>query len=107
MQALFADIPAALANSVEIAKRCSLVLELGVNRLPRFPTPGTVSIEQYLREQAEAGLEKRLHVLFPEIGVYASKLPTYQNRLDFEVDTIIQMGFAGYFLIVADFIAGR
>lgn len=104
MQALFADIPAALANSIEIAKRCSLVLELSVNRLPRFPTPGAVSIEQYLREQAEAGLEKRLHVLFPEIEVYASKLPKYQERLDFEVNTIIQMGFAGYFLIVADFI---
>ncbi|SDY23104.1 DNA polymerase III subunit alpha [Nitrosomonas sp. Nm33] len=104
MQALFADIPSALANSVEIAKRCSLVLELGVNRLPIFPTPGTVSIEQYLREQAEAGLEKRLCVLFPDAGVYASKLPKYQDRLGFEVNTIIQMGFAGYFLIVADFI---
>ncbi|MCO6428669.1 DNA polymerase III subunit alpha [Nitrosomonas communis] len=104
MRALFADIPAALANSVEIAKRCTVVFELGVNCLPLFPTPGAVSIEQYLCEQAEIGLEKRMRVLFPDAEVYASQLPKYQARLDFEVNTINQMGFAGYFLIVADFI---
>lgn len=104
MQTLFADIPSALANSVEIAKRCTLSLELGVNRLPRFPTPDGVSIEQYLRDQAEIGLEKRLRVLFPEESDRAVQIPKYQARLDFEVNTIIQMGFSGYFLIVADFI---
>lgn len=102
MQALFADIPEALANSVEIAKRCNLQLELGINRLPLFPVPDTVSIEEYLRNQALLGLKQRLQGL-PESEIN-SKLPTYQARLDFEVDTIIQMGFAGYFLIVADFI---
>lgn len=104
MQALFADVPSALTNSVEIAKRCTLSLELGVNRLPRFPTPDAVSIEHYLRTEAEMGLEKRMRALFPAENVYASQLPKYQERLDFEVNTIIQMGFAGYFLIVADFI---
>ena len=104
MQRLFADIPVALANSVEIAKRCTLIFELGVNRLPLFPIPGAVSIEQYLREQAEIGLEKRMRILFPDAAACASQIPKYQARLDFEVNTIIQMGFAGYFLIVADFI---
>lgn len=102
MQALFADIPEALANSVEIAKRCNLQLELGINRLPLFPIPDTASIEAYLRNQALSGLKLRLQDL-PE-SEFNSKLLTYQARLNFEVDTIIQMGFAGYFLIVADFI---
>jgi DNA polymerase III subunit alpha len=101
---LFSDMPSALANSVEIAKRCSLMLELGVNRLPDFPTPAGVSIEQYLREQAHAGLATRLKQLFPEAQQLADKQAVYKSRLDFEVETIIQMGFAGYFLIVADFI---
>lgn len=101
---LFADIPSALANTIEIAKRCNLVLELGVNRLPLFPTPNNESLDAYLRDQAEIGLEKRMADLFPDAQVRADKLPKYQARLDFEVKTIIQMGFPGYFLIVADFI---
>lgn len=104
MCALFSDVPEALANSVEIARRCSLMLELGVNRLPVFPTPGSMSIEQYLREQAQTGLEARLQQLFSKAEQRTGKQPAYQARLDFEVETIIQMGFAGYFLIVADFI---
>ncbi|MEK7302434.1 MAG: DNA polymerase III subunit alpha, partial [Pseudomonadota bacterium] len=101
---LFADIPSALANTIEIAKRCNLVLELGVNRLPLFPTPNNESLEQYLRDQAASGLIQRMASLFPDVEVRDSKIPKYQSRLDFEVNTIIQMGFAGYFLIVADFI---
>ncbi|PTQ66478.1 DNA polymerase-3 subunit alpha [Nitrosomonas oligotropha] len=101
---LFADIPSALANTIEIAKRCNLVLELGVNRLPLFPTPNNESLDEYLRDQAEIGLEKRMAELFPDAQVRADKLPKYQARLEFEVKTIIQMGFPGYFLIVADFI---
>lgn len=101
---LFADIPSALANTIEIAKRCNLVLELGVNRLPLFPTPDNESLEQYLRDQAASGLIQRMASLFPDVEVRDSKIPKYQSRLDFEVNTIIQMGFAGYFLIVADFI---
>ena len=101
---LFADIPSALANTIEIAKRCNLVLELGVNRLPLFPTPNNESLDEYLRDQAQIGLEKRMAELFPDAQVRADKLPEYQARLEFEVKTIIQMGFPGYFLIVADFI---
>ena len=66
MAALFADIPSALANTVEVAKRCNLALELGVNRLPLFPTPNNESLELYLRNQASAGLEKRMKALFPD-----------------------------------------
>ncbi|SFE21163.1 DNA polymerase III subunit alpha [Nitrosomonas sp. Nm166] len=104
MTQLFADIPSALANTIEIAKRCNLVLELGVNRLPLFPTPNNESLDHYLRTQAEAGLERRMISLFPDTEVRTGKMPKYQARLEFEVNTIIQMGFAGYFLIVADFI---
>ena len=104
MSELFADIPAALANSVEIAKRCNLILELGVNHLPLFPTPHNESLEQYLHDQALTNLEERMHTLFPDADMRNTQLPKYHTRLDFEVSTIIQMGFAGYFLIVADFI---
>lgn len=104
MAELFSDVPAALANSVEIARRCSLLLDLNITRLPTFPTPAGVSIEQYLHEQAQTGLEARLKQLFPQPEILDSKRPLYQSRLNFEVDTIIQMGFPGYFLIVADFI---
>ena len=104
MTELFSDIPTALANSVEIARRCSLLLDLNITRLPTFPTPAGVSIEQYLHKQAQTGLEARLKQLFPQPEILDSKRPIYQSRLDFEVATIIQMGFPGYFLIVADFI---
>lgn len=104
MAQLFADIPSALTNTIEIAKRCNLVLELGINRLPLFPTPNNESLDQYLRDQASAGLRKRMLQLFPDDHVRTEKLQRYQSRLEFEVNTIIQMGFAGYFLIVADFI---
>lgn len=101
---LFADIPSALANTIEIAKRCNLELELGINRLPLFPTPNNESLDQYLRDQAMIGLQHRMLHLFSDDEVRSSKLERYQSRLEFEVNTIIQMGFAGYFLIVADFI---
>ncbi|MGH8763650.1 MAG: DNA polymerase III subunit alpha [Nitrosospira sp.] len=104
MAALFADIPSALANSVELAKRCNLTLELGVNRLPLFPTPNNESLELYLRDQAHAGLDERLNVLFPDAARRDANVSKYRARLDFEATTIVQMGFAGYFLIVADFI---
>ncbi len=104
MSELFADIPAALANSVEIAKRCNLILELGINHLPLFPTPHNESLEQYLHDQALTGLEDRMRTLFPDTDICNAQVPKYRTRLDFEVSTIIQMGFAGYFLIVADFI---
>ncbi|MCK5435770.1 MAG: DNA polymerase III subunit alpha, partial [Nitrosomonadaceae bacterium] len=104
METLFADIPVALANSVEIAKRCNHTLELGVNRLPLFPTPNNESLEKYLHDQALAGLVSRMRALFPDSVRREAKMPQYRARLDFEATTIVQMGFAGYFLIVADFI---
>ncbi|HYX74937.1 MAG TPA: DNA polymerase III subunit alpha, partial [Steroidobacteraceae bacterium] len=97
MAALFADVPEALANSLEIARRCSLVLTLGEARLPQYPLPAGVSTEQFLREQSERGLVAR----FPQA---AQAPPRYRERLERELDVICQMGFAGYFLIVADFI---
>ena len=102
--ALFADMPEALANSVEIAKRCNLSLTLGKNYLPQFPTPNGESLNDYLIAEAKRGLLKRLEVLYPDEAVRAAKQPAYDTRLDFETGVINQMGFAGYFLIVADFI---
>lgn len=104
MAELFADIPSALSNSVEIAKRCNLTLTLGKNYLPQFPTPNGESLEEYLIAESRAGLAKRLDLLYPDAQLRAEKERAYQARLDFEVNVIVQMGFAGYFLIVADFI---
>ncbi|MBP0591687.1 DNA polymerase III subunit alpha [Paraburkholderia sp. LEh10] len=104
MAALFADIPSALANTVEIAKRCSLTLELGKPKLPLFPTPDGMSLDDYLVQLSKEGLEKRLEQLFPDQAERDAQRETYYARLDFECGTIIKMGFPGYFLIVADFI---
>ncbi|MBA3031756.1 MAG: DNA polymerase III subunit alpha [Gammaproteobacteria bacterium] len=104
MAALFADLPEALANSVEIAQRCNLTVELGKNRLPEFPIPPGVSLEDYLAEITQAGLEKRLAQLYPDPETREAERPRYAERLAFEIKTIVQMGFPGYFLIVADFI---
>ena len=101
---LFADMPEALTNSVEIAKRCNLTLTLGKNYLPKFPTPNGESLNDYLIAEAKRGLLKRLEVLFPDQNLRAEKQAAYEARLDFETGVINQMGFAGYFLIVADFI---
>lgn len=142
MSELFADLPAALENTLEIAKRCNLEFDLGKPQLPAFPTEAGVSMDQALRDQAQQGLLKRLnlHVAADakaEVNVNAESVPLldeqlssaaatpassnenisfesavaqdlvpteYAQRLAFECDTIIKMGFPGYFLIVADFI---
>ena len=104
MAALFADLPEAVENTVEIAKRCSLSIELGKSRLPIFPTPAGVSLDEYLAEQSRLGLEQRLEQLFPDAAERDAQRPKYAERLEFEIKTIQQMGFPGYFLIVADFI---
>lgn len=104
MQARFADLPSALANSVAIAQQCNLTLELGKNRLPDFPTPNGESLDEYLRIASRRGLEARLAKLYPDEDVRAEQAPRYHDRLEIELNTIIQMGFPGYFLIVADFI---
>jgi DNA polymerase-3 subunit alpha len=104
MAELFADLPEALDNAVEIARRCNLSVELGKSRLPDFPTPDGVSLDDYLATQSRDGLAKRLLHLFPDPAERESQLSRYAERLEFEIRTIQQMGFAGYFLIVADFI---
>ncbi|HZX27423.1 MAG TPA: DNA polymerase III subunit alpha [Telluria sp.] len=104
MAELFADLPGALANSVEIAKRCSLTLTLGKPQLPNFPTPPGMTIDDYLVAESKAGLEKRLVDLYPNPEERERQRPRYEERLKFETDTIIKMKFPGYFLIVAEFI---
>ncbi len=104
MSALFADAPEALANTVEIAKRCNLVIELGKNYLPNFPTPDQSSLDTYLIAQSHIGLAARLKSLYPDDINREAKRAEYETRLEFECKIINQMGFAGYFLIVADFI---
>ena len=100
---LFADIPEALANSVEIAKRCNVTIRLYEYFLPNFPT-GDMSIEDFLVDCSQKGLEERLEFLFPDPAVRAEKRGEYDERLDVELKVINQMGFPGYFLIVMEFI---
>lgn len=106
MAELFADLPEALANSVAIAQRCSVEIELGNYQLPDYPIPSGQTEADFFRTAAHDGLSNRLAALTE--GVSAPKrtidAEAYRERLDFELNTIIQMGFPGYFLIVMDFI---
>jgi len=104
MAAAFADVPEALANAVAIAQRCNLALPLDRNYLPEFPTPAGVTLDDHLRREAAAGLARRLEALYPDADARAARRDAYDERLAFETKTIVQMGFSGYFLIVADFI---
>jgi DNA polymerase-3 subunit alpha len=112
MEALFADIPSAVQNTVEIAKRCSLSLVLGKPQLPNFPVPeveieGTrerMEPQAYFRYASHEGLKERMLHLYPDAGEREKQMPRYVERLEFELNTILKMGFPGYFLIVADFI---
>ncbi|MBY8124819.1 DNA polymerase III subunit alpha [Vibrio fluvialis] len=100
---LFADIPEALENSVEIAKRCNVTVRLGEYFLPAFPTEGMAETE-YLVKKSREGLEDRLEFLFPDPAVRTERRPAYDERLEIELQVINQMGFPGYFLIVMEFI---
>ena len=100
---LFEDIPEALQNSVEIAKRCNVTVHLGEYFLPNFPT-GDMKIEDFLVEKSKQGLEERLEFLFPDPEVRAQRRPEYDERLEIELKVVNQMGFPGYFLIVMEFI---
>ena len=102
MIALFSDIPEALENSVEIARRCSVPLSLGQVFLPKFPVPANLKVEDYFLNQANQGLKCRLIKLKIKDNL---KQKDYQERLETEISIIVKMGFADYFLIVADFIA--
>ena len=100
---LFADIPAALENTVLIAQRCNVTIKLGEYFLPQFPT-GELSTEEFLVKKAREGLEERLVFLFPDEKVRSENRAKYDERLQIELDVINQMGFPGYFLIVMEFI---
>ena len=104
MKTLFADIPEALQNTVEIAKRCNVALTLGKYFLPHFSVPEGYTTDSYLIESAKLGLEERLKILFDvSAPTFATVRLAYDARLKHELDVIIKMGFPGYFLIVADF----
>ena len=105
MLALFADIPEALENTVEIAKRCNLKLTLGQNFLPDFPVPAGMSLGELMANESKKGLEERL-LQYPAVGKGTDEenRKVYYERLDTELKVITDMGFPGYFMIVADFI---
>jgi DNA polymerase-3 subunit alpha len=100
---LFSDIPEALENSVEIAKRCNVTVRLGEYFLPAFPTDGMEETE-FLIKKSQQGLEERLEFLFPDPNTRAQRRPEYDERLQVELEVINNMGFPGYFLIVMEFI---
>ncbi|BBI48311.1 hypothetical protein HORIV_07320 [Vreelandella olivaria] len=110
MAALFADIPEALENSVMIAERCSVDVRLGEIFLPEFGIPEGMTQDEFFRKVSHDGLTERLDFLFPaeryprDSEEYQAIDQRYRDRLEFELNVIIQMGFPGYFLIVMDFI---
>lgn len=103
MQELFADIPEAIENTVEIAKRCNVTVRLGEYFLPEFPT-GDLTTEEFLVQRSREGLEERLQFLFSDEEERQKQRPAYDERLQVELDVINNMGFPGYFLIVMEFI---
>ncbi|MET0379528.1 MAG: DNA polymerase III subunit alpha [Spongiibacteraceae bacterium] len=110
MAELFSDIPEALQNTVEIAKRCSVEIKLGTPFLPDYPVPDGMTMAEFFRQLSHAGLDERLDFLCKTKAFDANAndfgeiQQRYRDRLDFELNVIIQMGFPGYFLIVMDFI---
>jgi len=106
MAVLFADLPEAVENTVEVARRCSIEVTLGKSFLPAFPVPAGMTTADFLRVEAARGLEERLASMAAAPALLVRQLPRqeYLDRLALELDVICQMGFEGYFLIVADFI---
>lgn len=104
MASRFADVPSAIENTIEIARRCNLTLELGTPRLPAFPTPDGITLDDYLVQLSEEGLAERMSRFYPDETERKQRYPEYLERLQWECQTIVSMGFPGYFLIVADFI---
>ena len=104
MQALFADIPAAVTNTVEVAQRCHLALHMGEYFLPQFPIPQGDTTDSYFSRICREGLQVRLAQLQRAQAWSETKIQEYKDRLEIEIDVILKMGFPGYFLIVADFI---
>lgn len=105
MAELFSDIPEAIANTVEIAKRCNVTIQMGKYFLPEYPIPEGMTEAEFFRKISHEGLEERLErILDKSAPDYAERRKVYDDRLTFELDIIVQMGFPGYFLIVMDFI---
>lgn len=104
MRELFADIPQAIENTVVVAQRCSLDGVLQKPQLPVFPTPEGMSLDEYMVQLSHEGLERRLEFLYPDKEERDRKRPEYVERLEYELKTITEMKFPGYFLIVQDFI---
>lgn len=107
MSELFSDMPAVIDNTLELAKRCNVIIQMGHHDLPAFPIPEGDTIETFFRHTAQEGLEQRLDKLYPiekRDETWAEKRKPYDERLEFELTTILNMGFPGYFLIVMDFI---
>lgn len=105
MESLFEDLPEAIANTLEIARRCSMLVPLGRVCLPEYPVPDGMTMDEFFRETSHRGLDERLEVIRQNATEPADELDRrYRERLDFELDTILSMGFPGYFLIVMDFI---
>lgn len=105
MAELFSDIPEAIANTVEIAKRCTINIQMGKYFLPEYPVPDGLTEAEFFRKISHEGLDERLErILDKSAADYAERRKVYEDRLNFELDIIIQMGFPGYFLIVMDFI---
>ncbi len=109
MALLFADLPSAITNTVEIARRCNLEIELGKYYLPNYPVPAGLGLEEFLEQCVQEGLDKRMQIVRErEPGFQTEQAPSlekeYAERMRFELDVINQMGFPGYFLIVMEFI---
>ena len=106
METLFSDLPEAIDNTFEIAKRCNLSLTLGENYLPEYPIPGGLTANDYLKQQSHLGLENKFKLMLKghQDTINQSDYALYRDRLNYELEIIIEMDFSGYFLIVMDFI---
>ena len=106
METLFSDLPEAINNTFEIAKRCNLSLTLGENYLPEYPIPGGLTANDYLKQQSYLGLENKFKLMLKghQDTIDQSDYALYRDRLNYELEIIIEMDFSGYFLIVMDFI---
>ena len=106
METLFSDLPEAINNTFEIAKRCNLSLTLGENYLPEYPIPGGLTANDYLKQQSYLGLENKFKLMLKghQDTIDQSDYALYRDRLNYELEIIIEMEFSGYFLIVMDFI---
>jgi DNA polymerase-3 subunit alpha len=104
MKRAFSYIPEAISNTIRIAERCNLELELGKYHLPHFPVPPGYDLNSYMAELARKGLEQRFTEIEEVRGDNGVDREAYRRRLASEIQMIEKMGFSGYFLIVWDFI---